>query len=79
MPVYNNLQDEIEVYTYGMSQTVIMVLIQLLTLGLPYIGVTVGSDQLTGAVQTIVLVVTGIWIYVRRVSQPDVTLAGIRK
>jgi hypothetical protein len=56
-----------------------MVIVQLLTIGLPYIGVTVGSDQLTGAVQTVILVATGIYIWVRRVQAGGVTAAGFRK
>lgn len=62
-----------------MSQTIVMVIVQLLTIGLPMIGVTAGSDQLTNAIQTIVIVVSGIYIWVRRVQAGDVTVAGVRK
>ena len=62
-----------------MSQTITAVIVQLLTIVLPMIGVTVGSSQLTGAIQTIILVATGIWIWVRRVQAGGVTAAGFRK
>lgn len=62
-----------------MSQTIIAVFIQLLTFILPSIGVTVGSDQLTQTIQTVVAIVTGIWIYARRVQAGDVTKLGVRK
>lgn len=52
---------------------------QLLTIGLPMLGVTVGSDQLTQTVQTIVLIVSGLWIWYRRVGVGDVKVSGIRK
>lgn len=62
-----------------MSQIISAVLIQLLTIGLPAIGVTIGSDQTTSFVQTIIVIGTGIWIWVRRVQAGDVTAAGFRK
>lgn len=62
-----------------MSQTIISVIVQLLTIGLPMIGVNAGSEQLTGTIQTIVLVATGIYIWYRRVRAGDVNAAGIRK
>jgi hypothetical protein len=62
-----------------MSQTISMVIVQLLTIGLPYIGVTAGSAQLTTTVQTIILVASGIWIWYRRTKVGDVTVAGVRK
>ena len=61
-----------------MSRTIVSVIIQLLTLGLPMIGVTVGNDQLTGFVQTFIIIATGIYIWIRRVKQGDVTAAGTR-
>lgn len=61
-----------------MSQTITAVILQLLTIGLPLIGVTVGTDQLTGAVQVIILVASGVWIWVRRVQVGDVNALGKR-
>lgn len=63
-----------------------MVIVQLLTLGLPMLGVTVGTEQLTGAVQTIILVVTGLIIWYKRTGlqqapdgEGDVTASGLRR
>lgn len=46
---------------------------------LPLVGVQIGTDALTNAVQVVVAVGTGLWIYFRRVQQGDVTLAGVSK
>lgn len=54
-------------------------MIQLLTIILPIMGVRVGSDQLTSAIQTVIVVITGIYIWIRRVQQKDVTALGVRK
>lgn len=62
-----------------MSQTVASVLIQLLTIVLPIMGVRVGSDELTSAVQTVVVVVAGIYIWVRRYQEGDINIAGLRR
>lgn len=62
-----------------MSQIISAVVIQFLTIGLPLIGVTLGSDQLTSFAQTLIMIGTGVWIWVRRVQMRDVTAAGVRK
>jgi len=62
-----------------MSQTFLSVFIGALALFLPKIGVVVGTEELTGAIQTIVLVVSGIWVLIRRHQQGDVTVLGVRK
>lgn len=62
-----------------MSTTIVAVIVNLLSVGLPYIGVTVGSDQLTGTIQTLVAIATGLWIWYQRVKRGDVTASGIRK
>lgn len=62
-----------------MSTTIIAVVINLLSVILPYIGVTVGTDQLTTTAQTLVAIATGIWIWRERVKRGDVGAIGIRK
>lgn len=62
-----------------MSTTIIAVIINLLSMLLPLVGVQIGTDALTNAVQVVVAVGTGLWIYFRRVQQGDVTLAGVSK
>ncbi len=56
-----------------------MVILQLLTIGLPLIGVNAGSAQLTTTVQTIVLIGSGLWIWYRRTLAGDVNAAGLRR
>lgn len=62
-----------------MSITIASVFIQFAVIFLPMIGIQVGSDQLTVAIQTIVTIVTGIVIWVRRVQVGDVSLTGARR
>jgi hypothetical protein len=62
-----------------MSQTIAMVLTQLLAIVLPIVGVTVGNDQITSFVQTAVVIGAGIWIWVRRYQEGDVGVFGSRK
>ena len=61
-----------------MSQIILATIVNLLAVFLPYIGVEVGSEQLTQTIQTLVAVVTGVWIYVRRVNMGGVNLVGGR-
>jgi hypothetical protein len=62
-----------------MSQTIAMVMTQLLAIILPMVGVTIGNDEITSLVQTLLVIIAGIWIWVRRVQQGDVTTLGSRK
>lgn len=62
-----------------MSTTIVAVVLNLLATVLPWLGITVGSDQLTTTVQTLVLVGSGIWIWYRRVGVGDVNALGVKK
>lgn len=62
-----------------MSTTIAAVFIQFAVIFLPMMGIQVGTDQLTVAVQTITVIVTGLWIWYRRVAVGDVKLFGGRK
>lgn len=68
-----------------MSQTYVAVIINFLVMILPRIGIDVGSEQLTITLQTIVAIVTGIWILVRRYQAGKtgyvtlVSALGVRK
>lgn len=62
-----------------MSQTVISVVIMLLAEILPKIGIVVGSEQLTTTTSTLIVVISGIWVWVRRWQQGDVKWFGARK
>lgn len=61
------------------SQTISAVIVQLAVVLLPMMGIKVGSDQLTVAIQTITVIATGLWIWMRRFQEGDVTLLGARK
>ncbi len=62
-----------------MSNIIVATFINLAVTVLPLIGVDVGSEQLTNTIQTVVAILTGIWIWIRRVQMGDVNVAGIRK
>lgn len=62
-----------------MSTTVIASIVSILAVVLPLLGVEAGSEQLTVAAQTILVVVSGLWVWFQRVQRSDVNLAGIRK
>ena len=62
-----------------MSTTIIAVLVQLLSVGLPLLGITVGTEELTTTASTIAIIVTGIWIWRERVKVGDVSAMGVRK
>ena len=62
-----------------MSTTITSVLAQLLVVILPMFGVRVGTDELTAAIQTIVVIGTGLYIWVERVRKGDVKWFGGRK
>lgn len=62
-----------------MSQIVLSSIVLILSQVLPMLGVAVGSEQLTNAIQTIIAIVAGLYIWYRRVSHGDVTAAGVRK
>ena len=62
-----------------MSTTIASVFLQFAVIFLPMMGIQVGSDQLTVAVQTIVVIATGVWIWIQRVQKGDVKLFGGRK
>lgn len=62
-----------------MSTTISAVVLQLLVVFLPMFGVQVGSEQLTAAVQTIVVVLSGLYIWFERWTKGDVKWFGARK
>ncbi len=62
-----------------MSQIYLAGAIQLLTIFLPMIGVQLPSDQLTSFAQTLILIITSIWILIRRHQQGDINVLGARK
>lgn len=62
-----------------MSTTIGSVMAQLLVTILPWLGITIGSDQITTTIQTIVVVATGLLIWYQRYAKGDVNVVGGRK
>lgn len=62
-----------------MSTTIIAVIVNLLAAILPKIGVQVGTEALTSTIQTLVLIVSGLWVWYQRVQKGDVSPLGLRK
>ena len=62
-----------------MSTTIFAVFVQLAVAILPVMGIQVGSAELTNALQTISVIVTGLWIWFARVQKGDVKVFGGRK
>lgn len=62
-----------------MSQTYIASIVSILAIFLPKFGIVVGSDELTSIIQAGVVLVSGIWIIVRRYQAGGVTPLGMRK
>jgi len=54
-------------------------LVSLLVVVLPMIGIQIGTDQLTAAVQTFVVIAAQVWIMVRRYQDGDINALGAKK
>lgn len=61
-----------------MSTTVIAVIVNLLVTVLPLVGITVDSGAVETTIQTLVAVLTGLWIWAERVKRGDVNEFGVR-
>lgn len=61
------------------STTIGAVIVNILSMVLPKIGITIGTDELTSTMQVIITIVTGLWIWYQRVQRGDVTPLGKRK
>ena len=62
-----------------MSTTYSAALISILAMVLPMLGISVGSSDLTTTVQTILVVVSALWVMFKRVQRGDISLLGVRK
>ena len=62
-----------------MSTTISAVVLQFLAVLLPFLGIKVGSDELTTTVSTIVIVASGIWVWLERVRRGDVKWFGAKR
>ena len=66
-------------YTRSMSKTISMIFVQLAVVIFPMMGIQVGSAELTSVIQTITVIVSGLYIWYERVQKGDVTIFGSRK
>ena len=62
-----------------MSRTYIAAIIGILSQVLPMLGIEVGSAELTTTLSTIITVLAGLWVMVRRFKAGDITPLGVRK
>lgn len=46
---------------------------------LPTLGITLGAEEIQTTVQTVVALVTGLYIWSERVKRGDVNVFGVRK
>ena len=61
-----------------MSTTIGSVLLQFAAILLPMLGIDVGTEQLTTTIQTLVIVLTGVWIWYERVKKGGVNWFGAK-
>ena len=62
-----------------MSLTIGMIMVNILAAILPYLGIQIGTEELTTTVQTLILVVTGVGAWYGRFRVGDVNAFGGRK
>jgi hypothetical protein len=60
------------------SQTYIAAIVAILAFVLPRLGLTIGSDELTNIVSTVLQLGGMIWVLVRRYQQGGINIAGKR-
>lgn len=61
-----------------MSQTYVGVIVMLLSVFMPKIGLTIGTDDLTTTITTITTVIGALWAFYGRYRLGGVTFAGLR-
>jgi uncharacterized membrane protein len=61
------------------SQTYAAAVVVVLSQVLPLFGINVGSEALTTTIATILTVVGGLWVIVRRLQNGDIDAFGRRK
>lgn len=62
-----------------MSQTYLAAFIAVLVQVLSYLGINIGSEELTTTATTLVTIVSALWIMFNRYGKGDITIAGVRK
>ena len=62
-----------------MSQIYVSAVVAILAQLLPYIGVSLGSEELTQAVSAFITVIAALWVMIRRLKQGDIGVFGGRR
>ena len=62
-----------------MSTKVISAIVSILVMVLPLVGVSVGTEQLTSTIQTVVVIVSGLWVWYRTVTKENLGVFGTQK
>lgn len=60
------------------STTYIAAVVAILAQILPFFGIIVGTEELTTTLQTIVTVVSGLWIMKERLGRGDISVLGVK-
>lgn len=63
----------------NLSQTYIATIALILAQVLPKFGITIGSEELTTTLSTLITIIGGIWIMVRRYQAGGINIFGARK
>ena len=61
-----------------MSTTIVSVIVMLLATFLPKFGITLGNDELTTTVTSLLVLGSGLWIWIRRYQAGDIHWSGVR-
>lgn len=61
------------------STTYIAVIVNVLSFLLPKVGITVGSEELTTTLQTLITLASGLWILKERYAKGGVSVMGVRQ
>lgn len=62
-----------------MSQTYLGIIVMILSVFLPKLGITIGSDELTTTVTVITTIIGALWAFYGRYRLGGVNFAGLRK
>ncbi len=60
------------------STTYVATIVSVLSVLLPKLGITVGSEELTSTIQTLIVLGSGIWVLIRRYQKGGINIAGVR-
>jgi hypothetical protein len=62
-----------------LSQTYVNAILIILAEFLPRMGFVIGTEKLTSLLQATIILISGIWILIRRYRRGDITATGVIK